>query len=156
MHGALLWLTPLLLSLSVLSEQVPPDPDEPFFILSLTEIPVCSSGEVVGGASEPLPYLPVTDASMRQQRLVPAFYQLVMPTPSRRVSGFVWCQILQLSSPLSSVPGESLAAVEDGPLSNVAMPAPMEESGETGLVNVKDIGPVPPACIVSDAARNYL
>ncbi len=71
MHGALLWLTPLLLSLSVLSEQVPPDPDEPFFILSLTEIPVCSSGEVVGGASEPLPYLPVTDASMRQQRLVP-------------------------------------------------------------------------------------
>lgn len=61
----------LLLSLSVLS--VPSDPDEPFFILSLTEIPVCSSGEVVDSVSEPTPYLPVTDASIQQQRLVPAF-----------------------------------------------------------------------------------
>lgn len=95
-HAPWFWLKPLSLSLSVLSEQVPSDPDEPFFILSLTEIPVCSSGEVADSASEPLPYLPVTDASMLQQRLVPAFYQLVMPTPSRRVSGFVWCLILQL------------------------------------------------------------
>lgn len=67
------------LSLSVLSEQVPSDPDEPFFILSLTEIPVCSSGEVVDSVCEPFPYLPVTDTSIQQQRLVPAFYQLVIP-----------------------------------------------------------------------------
>uniref|UniRef100_A0A671XHW1 Myb-like domain-containing protein n=1 Tax=Sparus aurata TaxID=8175 RepID=A0A671XHW1_SPAAU len=45
----------------MLPEQMPSDPDEPFFILSLTEIPVCSSGDVSD------PYLPVTDASMQQQ-----------------------------------------------------------------------------------------
>ncbi|XP_071321461.1 transcription factor TFIIIB component B'' homolog isoform X2 [Trachinotus anak] len=50
----------------MLSEQVPPDPDEPFFILSLTEIPVCSSGQVADSAAEPLPYLPVADASIQQ------------------------------------------------------------------------------------------
>ncbi|XP_040914516.1 transcription factor TFIIIB component B'' homolog isoform X2 [Toxotes jaculatrix] len=55
----------------MLSEQVPSDPDEPFFILSLTEIPVCSSGDVVDTASEPLPYLPVADASVPQQSSVP-------------------------------------------------------------------------------------
>ncbi|XP_070780752.1 transcription factor TFIIIB component B'' homolog [Enoplosus armatus] len=54
----------------MLSQQVPSDPDEPFFILSLTEIPVCSSGEVVNSVSEPLPYLPVTDASIQQQNSV--------------------------------------------------------------------------------------
>lgn len=57
----------------MLTEQVPSDPDEPFFILSLTAIPVCSSGEVADSASEPPPYLPVTDAPIQQQRLVPAF-----------------------------------------------------------------------------------
>ncbi|KAM8743682.1 uncharacterized protein AB9X84_017944 isoform 2-T2 [Acanthopagrus schlegelii] len=45
----------------MLPEQMPSDPDEPFFILSLTEIPVCSSGD----ASDP--YLPVTDISTQQQ-----------------------------------------------------------------------------------------
>ncbi|XP_027137925.1 transcription factor TFIIIB component B'' homolog isoform X2 [Larimichthys crocea] len=51
----------------MLSDQVPSDPDEPFFILSLTEIPVCPSGEVVDSVSEPLSYLPATDASVQQQ-----------------------------------------------------------------------------------------
>uniref|UniRef100_UPI0037E7F656 transcription factor TFIIIB component B'' homolog n=1 Tax=Semicossyphus pulcher TaxID=241346 RepID=UPI0037E7F656 len=55
----------------MLSGQVPSDPDEPFFILSLTEIPVCSSGQALDSASEPLPYLPVTDASVQQQSSVP-------------------------------------------------------------------------------------
>ncbi|KAM9338709.1 uncharacterized protein ABDE67_018246 [Symphorus nematophorus] len=55
----------------MLPEQVPSDPDEQYFILSLTEIPVCPSGEVVDSASEPLPYLPVPDASMQQQSSVP-------------------------------------------------------------------------------------
>ncbi|XP_051268098.1 transcription factor TFIIIB component B'' homolog isoform X2 [Dicentrarchus labrax] len=100
----------------LLPEQLPSDPDEPFFILSLTEIPVCSSGEVVDGTSEPLPYLPVEDASIQQQ---------------------------------STVSGESLAAAGDGPLSNVAVPVSMEESGETGLINVKDTGPDPAAYIGS-------
>ncbi|XP_029372171.1 transcription factor TFIIIB component B'' homolog isoform X2 [Echeneis naucrates] len=50
----------------MLSEQVPSDPDEPFFILSLTEIPVCSSGQVVDSAAEPLPYLHAADASIQQ------------------------------------------------------------------------------------------
>ncbi|XP_062290751.1 transcription factor TFIIIB component B'' homolog isoform X1 [Scomber scombrus] len=56
-------------SITILPEMLslPSDPDEPFFILSLTEIPVCSSGEVVDSTSEPLPYLPVTDASMQPQ-----------------------------------------------------------------------------------------
>ncbi|XP_059213865.1 transcription factor TFIIIB component B'' homolog [Centropristis striata] len=53
----------------MLSQQEPSDPDEPFFILSLTEIPVCSSGEMVGSVPEPLPYLPVTDASIEQQSI---------------------------------------------------------------------------------------
>ncbi|XP_023121277.2 transcription factor TFIIIB component B'' homolog isoform X3 [Amphiprion ocellaris] len=50
----------------MLPEQVPSDPDEPFFILSLTEIPVSSSGEVVNSAVEHLSYLPATDASVQQ------------------------------------------------------------------------------------------
>lgn len=44
----------------ILPEQVPSDPDEPFFILSLTEIPVPSAGEV---EAENLSYLPATGAS---------------------------------------------------------------------------------------------
>uniref|UniRef100_A0A3Q3JT77 Myb-like domain-containing protein n=1 Tax=Monopterus albus TaxID=43700 RepID=A0A3Q3JT77_MONAL len=55
----------------VLSEQVPSDPDEPFFILSLTEIPVCSSGEVQDSTAEPLPYPSVTHAPVQQQSTVP-------------------------------------------------------------------------------------
>ncbi|KAK2818715.1 hypothetical protein Q5P01_024276 [Channa striata] len=54
----------------MLSQQVPSDPDEPFFILSLTEIPVGSSGEVVDRAVESLPYLPLTDASTQRQSCV--------------------------------------------------------------------------------------
>ncbi|XP_074472931.1 uncharacterized protein LOC141756873 isoform X2 [Sebastes fasciatus] len=52
-----------------LSQQEPSDPEEPFFILSLTEIPVGPSGEVAGSVPEPLPYLPVTDASIAQQSI---------------------------------------------------------------------------------------
>ncbi|XP_039635742.1 mucin-4 isoform X7 [Perca fluviatilis] len=51
----------------MLLQQEPLDADEPFFILSLTEIPVCSLGEVVDSVPEPLPYLPVTEASIEQQ-----------------------------------------------------------------------------------------
>ncbi|KAF3849373.1 hypothetical protein F7725_015870 [Dissostichus mawsoni] len=47
--------------------QDPSDPDEPFFILSLTEIPVSSSGEGVDSVPEPLPSLPVADAPIEQQ-----------------------------------------------------------------------------------------
>ncbi|XP_072227461.1 uncharacterized protein [Leuresthes tenuis] len=50
----------------ILPEQVPSDPDEPFFILSLTEIPVSSAGEEMSSGAEHLSYLPVTDASMQQ------------------------------------------------------------------------------------------
>ncbi|XP_008274380.1 transcription factor TFIIIB component B'' homolog isoform X3 [Stegastes partitus] len=50
----------------MLPVQVPSDPDEPFFILSLTEIPVSSSGEVGNSAAEHLSYLPVTDASVQR------------------------------------------------------------------------------------------
>lgn len=53
---------------SVLSGQVPADADEPFFILSLTEIPVGSLGEMGDSTSEPLPLLPVTELSQQQQR----------------------------------------------------------------------------------------
>lgn len=53
---------------SVLSGQVPADPNEPFFILSLTEIPVGSLGEMGDSTSEPLPHLPVTELSQQQQR----------------------------------------------------------------------------------------
>ncbi|KAI4816213.1 hypothetical protein KUCAC02_008548 [Chaenocephalus aceratus] len=53
--------------LSVMLPQDPSDPDEPFFILSLTEIPVSSSGERVDSVPEPLPSLPVTDAPIEQQ-----------------------------------------------------------------------------------------
>ncbi|XP_028456670.1 transcription factor TFIIIB component B'' homolog [Perca flavescens] len=55
----------------MLLQQEPLDADEQFFILSLTEIPVCSLGEVVDSVPEPLPYLAVTDASVEQQS-VPA------------------------------------------------------------------------------------
>lgn len=52
----------------MLSGQVPADPDEPFFILSLTEIPVGSLGEMGDSTSEPLPLLPVTELSQQQQQ----------------------------------------------------------------------------------------
>jgi len=67
---------PASVSLSVLPEQVPSDPDEPFFILSLTEIPVSSAREEMSSGAEHLSYLPVTDASMQQPRFVSVFYQL--------------------------------------------------------------------------------
>lgn len=56
------------LPLSVLSGQVPADPDEPFFILSLTEIPVGSLGGTGDSTSEALALLPATDLSQQQQR----------------------------------------------------------------------------------------
>ncbi|XP_030005119.1 uncharacterized protein LOC115429638 isoform X4 [Sphaeramia orbicularis] len=49
----------------ILTEQVPSDPDEPFFVLSLTAIPVCPSGEVLDTVSEP--YRPVTDVLAQQE-----------------------------------------------------------------------------------------
>ncbi|XP_042364774.1 transcription factor TFIIIB component B'' homolog [Plectropomus leopardus] len=91
----------------MLSQQAPSDPDEPFFILSLTEIPVCSAGEELGSTPEPLTYLPLTDASVEQQ----------------------------------SATGESPAAAGDRLLSNVAVPVSMEESRETGRMNVIDNRP---------------
>ncbi|XP_028272940.1 transcription factor TFIIIB component B'' homolog isoform X4 [Parambassis ranga] len=51
----------------MLPEQVPTDPDEPFFILSLTEIPVSSSEEMMDSTAEHLSYLPVTDTSVTPQ-----------------------------------------------------------------------------------------
>ncbi|XP_056147050.1 mucin-2-like isoform X2 [Lampris incognitus] len=51
----------------VLSEEVPPNPEEPFFILSLTEIPVFPSGEEMESVSEPIPYLPATDETVQLQ-----------------------------------------------------------------------------------------
>ncbi|KAK0150782.1 hypothetical protein N1851_008101 [Merluccius polli] len=47
----------------VLPDQVPSDPEEPFFILSLTEIPTFPPEE----GSEPRPYLPVTDSALQTQ-----------------------------------------------------------------------------------------
>ncbi|XP_047228749.1 transcription factor TFIIIB component B'' homolog isoform X2 [Girardinichthys multiradiatus] len=55
----------LLLS-EFLPEQVPSDPDEPFFILSLTEVPVSSAEEVETSPAESLSYLPATGASGQQ------------------------------------------------------------------------------------------
>ncbi|XP_060931775.1 transcription factor TFIIIB component B'' homolog [Limanda limanda] len=49
------------------SEPMPSGSDVPFFILSLSEIPVCSSGELVDSAAGPLPYLPDGDAPIQQQ-----------------------------------------------------------------------------------------
>ncbi|XP_035040491.2 transcription factor TFIIIB component B'' homolog [Hippoglossus stenolepis] len=49
------------------SEPMPPGSDVPFFILSLSEIPVCSSGEVMDSAAGPLPYLFGGDAPIQQQ-----------------------------------------------------------------------------------------
>lgn len=103
---------------SVLSEQVTSDPDEPFFILSLTEIPVRSSGQEVDSAEEPLPYLPLADASIQQHRF--AFYQRVIRVSMEII--FVWYLTLpsSSSSPLSSDPGESLPTVgEEGSLPTV-------------------------------------
>ncbi|XP_074547081.1 uncharacterized protein LOC141805789 [Halichoeres trimaculatus] len=50
----------------MLSGQEPSDPDEPFFTLCLTEIPVCSSAEVLDSASVLLSHIPVTEASQQQ------------------------------------------------------------------------------------------
>ncbi|XP_024154567.1 transcription factor TFIIIB component B'' homolog isoform X2 [Oryzias melastigma] len=54
------------LLMEMLPEQVPSDPDEPFFILSLTEIPVSSSGDAGTGAAKQLPHLAVADDSTQQ------------------------------------------------------------------------------------------
>ncbi|XP_041666445.1 transcription factor TFIIIB component B'' homolog isoform X2 [Cheilinus undulatus] len=52
----------------MLSGNIPSDPNEEFFILDLTEIPVCQQGEVLDGAAEPLSYLPVAGTSIQQQQ----------------------------------------------------------------------------------------
>lgn len=75
----------------MLPEQVPSDPDEPFFILSLTEIPVYSMGEMGGSTAEPLPGVPVTELSVQNQRLVPTFCLCVLG------SGFVECFVYNYS-----------------------------------------------------------
>ncbi|XP_034565217.1 transcription factor TFIIIB component B'' homolog isoform X2 [Notolabrus celidotus] len=51
----------------MLSGQMPSDPDEPFFTLCLTEIPVCPSGAVLDNTSEPLSCIPATETSLQQQ-----------------------------------------------------------------------------------------
>ncbi|XP_026210201.1 transcription factor TFIIIB component B'' homolog isoform X2 [Anabas testudineus] len=94
----------------MLSEQVPSDPDEPFFILSLTEIPVSSSGEVVDSAAEPLSYLPVTDASIPQQSGLPG-------------------------ESLAAVAAGDAALLSEAPVTITT-----EKSGEMSLTNVKDTG----------------
>ncbi|XP_055087370.1 transcription factor TFIIIB component B'' homolog isoform X2 [Periophthalmus magnuspinnatus] len=53
---------------SMLPDHVPSDPDEPFFILSLTEIPVCPSGEAVD--SEPKSCLPPSVIEAQQRNPV--------------------------------------------------------------------------------------
>lgn len=58
--------------------------------------------------------------------------------------------ILQLSSLLISVPGESLATAEEQPSPNVTVPVPMEDSNETGVIHVKDPDDV------SEVARKHL
>ncbi|XP_008421724.1 transcription factor TFIIIB component B'' homolog isoform X2 [Poecilia reticulata] len=50
----------------MLPEQVPSDLEEPFFILSLTEIPVPSAGEVGASGAQNLSYLPATGGSGQQ------------------------------------------------------------------------------------------
>ncbi|CAL8320631.1 unnamed protein product [Lota lota] len=50
-------------ALPVLPDPVPSDPEEPFFILSLTEIPVFPTVGGVFGVSDPPPYLPGTEAA---------------------------------------------------------------------------------------------
>lgn len=76
--------------------------------------------------------------------------------PGRHGAYFVWCLILQPSSSLSSVPGESLAAAGDGSLSSVSEPMSIEGSGEMGLISVKDTEPDPAAYIVSEVAKKHL
>ncbi|XP_061585270.1 uncharacterized protein LOC133450565 [Cololabis saira] len=49
----------------MLGNDLPSDPHEPFFVLSLTEVPVAPAGEMVAGA-EPSPYPPVADPPAQQ------------------------------------------------------------------------------------------
>lgn len=110
----------------MLLKEVPRDEDEPFFILSLTEIPVT--------VPEPLPYRPAAEqerpvAALPPQGVVPsvphscAEKDFLLPQPSA-----------------IGVPGERSAAA-----------ACLEGSGETGLVR-QDAG----ACAVSEVERNHV
>nr|XP_057920324.1 transcription factor TFIIIB component B'' homolog isoform X2 [Doryrhamphus excisus] len=62
--------TPAGLSIFRDTLSVPSDPDEPFFILSLTEIPVVCAGEVPAAAPQPPPPLPEAHASGQQSLAV--------------------------------------------------------------------------------------
>ncbi|XP_054612747.1 transcription factor TFIIIB component B'' homolog isoform X3 [Dunckerocampus dactyliophorus] len=59
-------------SLSIFPEtlSVPSDPDEPFFILSLTEIPVVSAGEVLDATPQPPTLIPEAHWSVQQSLAV--------------------------------------------------------------------------------------
>ncbi|XP_034402460.1 transcription factor TFIIIB component B'' homolog isoform X3 [Cyclopterus lumpus] len=110
---------PIFPDTSAPSSQEPSDPEEPFFILSLTEIPVCSLSEPVAGGPERLPRAPGANG----HQSVPGEAPERLP----RAPG--------TDAPLehqSSVPGEA-------PPSSAA--APVEESGEADLVWVWDIEP---------------
>lgn len=119
--------------------QVPSDPEEPFFILSLTEIPVSSSEEVIGRGSEPLHYPSATDNTpLQQQRLAPTLISQSARTDRH------------------AAPEESLAVGADEPLSNVVVPRPKEESGKTGNSRAQDAGPDQAPSTVSEVARNRI
>lgn len=113
----------------MLSGQVPADPDEPFFILSLTEIPVGSLGEMGDGTSEPLPLLPVTELSQQQQQQQQRLGQHSAHAWTLGFFILYFCFFIPFS-----VSGEYL----DEPLAHIV------STEENGLVTVVDI-PLNPA-----------
>ncbi|XP_013885327.1 transcription factor TFIIIB component B'' homolog [Austrofundulus limnaeus] len=85
----------------ILPTEVPSDPDEPFFILSLTEIPVSSVREGVDSAPEHLPDPPVTDSSADR------------PSVSLEAAGYGFVSTKENSVGLVGTGGESASAHAD-------------------------------------------
>lgn len=110
----------------MLSAQVPADPDEPFFILSLTEIPVGSLAEMGDSSSEPLPLLPVTELSQQQRfgntlhmpGLCLAFFYSILFFLPFSVSGE--CLDKPLAHVIVSTEGSGLVTVGESPLNPAA------------------------------------
>ncbi|XP_029564523.1 mucin-5AC isoform X3 [Salmo trutta] len=118
---------------TALLDQAPSDPDEPIFILSLTEIPVLPTGEENGCTSqtlsEPFFFLPVADAGAQLQHS-----DIVAPGGGlEKGNAGILCEVSEPMSVDEALPQPSYTSIKEfgstaGPVGVCASAKPSEDS----------------------------
>uniref|UniRef100_A0A673ZLB5 Mucin-5AC-like n=1 Tax=Salmo trutta TaxID=8032 RepID=A0A673ZLB5_SALTR len=119
---------------TALLDQAPSDPDEPIFILSLTEIPVLPTGEENGCTSqtlsEPFFFLPVADAGAQLQHSS----DIVAPGGGlEKGNAGILCEVSEPMSVDEALPQPSYTSIKEfgstaGPVGVCASAKPSEDS----------------------------